>query len=269
MHELINLFNNTWDAASSLSSNQAFSNVLSALLGALFGSLSGYWFNRKLEKNRTNERYLIQRKNTIYSPVYKQLLALRRYLQSIDKYKNKSTDIKLNEERYYGRRIFPFHIWTDINQDIRKVYISSKQRGAMDALIKRIEDHESNEANVDIRIENIRQKFVEKYSSKLNNPDKFSGLSYGFKSDLRAFIFPTEKGKDLRQSLIKDITNEYSFSDITAGKKVDILISELKVEDTIVVINDSFKALIHATDEAISVFESTISDIVNKYEGGV
>lgn len=272
MSEVLHFLSSVWDSFSQAFSNQAFSSVFSALLGALIGSLSGYWFNRKLEKSRTNERYLIQRKNTIYSPVYKTLLALRRYLQYIDGQENKSTNIKLKEDRYPSRRSFDFHIWKDINQDIRKVYISPRQRDVMDALIKQIHAYELLETRVDKKIVRIRDNFIEKNKSKFktDNPRYKPNASYAISSSLKWFIYPDNGSEEsARTTLTKGLLDAYNFDEPTAKKEANALIAKMKRSKTRDEINVSFAALLHATNEAINVFESTISDIVNKYEGGV
>lgn len=279
MSEFIGLLESVWGGLLHIFSNQAFTNVFSALLGALFGSISGYWFNRKLEKNRMNERYLIQRKNTIYSPVYKRLLALRRYLQYIDGRENKSTDIKLKEDRYSDSRSFDFHIWKDINEDIRKVYISAQQRDAMNILIDAIKGHALLETRVDKKITRIRDNFLEKNKDKLKSSAQPAkpyqtyqpNGSYIIVSALKWYIYPTgdSDDKSTRAALTKGLFEAYTFDESEAENEANTLIAKMKKKKTQSEINTSFSVLLKATDDAVEVFESTIGDIVNKYEGGV
>ena len=133
-----------WSWFTGLFSSDAFSNIFSALLGAVIGSISGYWFNQRLEKNRTNERYQIQRKNVVYSPIYKKLLALEKYLEECHKAKSVLIDIEFQEERYsYGRNTFKFHLWGEVNQDIRKNYLLDEQRLAIEKLVEAVKEHEA------------------------------------------------------------------------------------------------------------------------------
>jgi hypothetical protein len=89
------------NAINSLFTNQAFIAFASALAGAIVGSVTGYIFNSRLEKQKSKERYWIQRKNTIYSPIYKSLLSLREYLEFVKESDPPFIRIEFESEKSY------------------------------------------------------------------------------------------------------------------------------------------------------------------------
>ncbi len=281
MDGLISLFTDvwntigaTWTSFTSLFSSEAFSNVFSALFGAVIGSISGYWFNRRLEKNRTNERYQIQRKNVIYSPIYKKLLAFEKYLSELQNNKVVLIDVEFKEKEYgYGRKTFRFFIWDEINQDIRKNYLLDTQRVAMDGLVVAVNEHKALVARVQKDIEEIVDNFTEKHKGALKQPaaqyqmfrvdviNQLSALA-GVDAYYRTSTSP-------REAIKQRITDEYSFSSQSIQQESNTIVRKLTSRQSFRTLEKSFLNVQKLSEEATSVFEKKIRETINKYEGGL
>lgn len=256
----------------SVFSNPELSNVLSALLGAVFGSLSGYWFNRKLESSRTKERYLIQRKNTIYSPIYKQLLSLKQYLNGVNSSNNKSVDILLKEAQYsHSGSSFKFLIWTDVNKDVRKSYITAEQRIAMERLITHIAVQHDLQEQIKADINSLISAIIQKYYSAKKSAVNSNLIKNTLGSYLESYVFPYSHTSEhyIKQRLTTDLNNYYTISDEESSELIDSLLMDVKKLSSYQKIDRSLQELIDANDAAIELFELIIRDIINRYEGGL
>lgn len=263
-----------WTWFTGLFSSEAFSSVFSALFGAVIGSISGYWFNRRLEKNRTNERYQIQRKNVIYSPIYKKLLAFEKYLSEQQTNKVVLIDVEFKEKEYgYGHKTFRFFIWDEINQDIRKNYLLDTQRVAMDELVMAVNEHKALVARVQKDIEEIVVNFMEKHKGSLKQPppryQSFRGDAINQLSALAGVDAYYRTSTSPREVIKQRITDGYSFSSQSIQQESNAIVRKLTSRQSFKTLEKSFLNVQKLSQEATFVFEKKIRETINKYEGGL
>lgn len=266
----------SWLWFTSLFSSEAFSNVFSALLGAVIGSISGYWFNQRLEKTRTNERYQIQRKNVIYSPIYKKLLAFEDYLTERESKGLLSIDVEFKENKYsyYGGSKFRFYIWDEINQDIRKNYLLDTQQVAMAELIEEINKHEQLLVSTQKDINGIVANFIAKHSGSLEqSAAKYQVFSSDAPRLLAGFVgideYSRNASNDPVETLKELIAKEYNLTPQLIGKESKRLIEMLEAEPTVLALKPSFDNIKKLSTAAKEVFENKIRDTIKRYEGGL
>lgn len=266
-----NIFSSVGGYLTGLFNNQSFTNVFSALLGAIVGALSGYVFNRQLEKNKTRERYLIQRKNTIFSPIYKQLLALKNYLENA---KNLRVSVEFSDKDSYGN--FNFSIWDSIKKDVRRSYIDPRVQAQLDSLTKRILSQQKLQLLVFKDVRDLSQQFITRNSPFLKMAVVVNGPaqtvpSPNIETILVESIMPyrLHASQNEREYLINTLSNAYTFSHNECENHADTLLKEVKKLPSFKRLKRSLKQLIIFTDELISVFAIYINRIIEEYEGGV
>lgn len=256
-----------------LFSNQAFSNVFSAMFGAVIGSLTGYYFNRALEKSRTKERYLIQRKNTIYSPIYKQLLALVEYLENVRDGRTRGAryviEVEFSDASTYGTR-FNFDIWESIKKDIRKNYIDPSYREMLENLTEKIKAQGALHEIINGEVASIVAEFTsahnDAYIQTTNNPVSIqSTMSQALSSCLIPYG-PPQMGNQLMKEIF---SQRYTFDEDTASKYIDGLVKKAKRIKTYKQLQPGLDELIESTKRVADSFSGIIDKIVNEYEGGI
>lgn len=262
-----------------LFSNPAFANVFSALLGAIVGSVTGYAFNRQLEQKRTKERYLIQRKNTIYSPLYKQILALHEYLHGttkLDSLNNRqqlfTISVSLSDE-YSGYNDFNFSIWEDIKKDIRKNYIHTDQQAELENLTLKINTQLQLQNKVSNDIDQIAEVFMRTHETSLKQPTSPQqpapnpkGIITG---GMHQAMFPYGSTGNAKDFMVRNLFQYYTFSTAEMNHHVEELLETAKKLRSFGKLKRELRALVALTDQTANSFGGIIDKIINQYEGGI
>lgn len=262
-----------------LFSNSAFANVFSALLGAIVGSVTGYAFNRQLEQKRTKERYLIQRKNTIYSPLYKQILALHEYLHGTTKLDNLNNrqqlftiSVSLSDE-YNGYNDFSFSIWEDIKKDIRRNYIHTDQQVEMENLTLKINAQLQLQDKVNKDIDQIAETFMENHETSLKQPTSPQQPAPNPKGVITGGInqamFPYNSTGNPKDFMARNLSRYYTFSTAEMDQYTEELLQTGKKLRSFGKLKHELRALVALTDQTADSFGGIIDKIINQYEGGI
>lgn len=265
------LIGGVWRWFLDLFESQAFSNVFSALLGAVVGSVSGYVFNRQLENTRTKERYLIQRKNVIYSPIYKELLALRAYLKEVEEH-TKGFQINIEfDDRNQWSRSFNFHIWEDIKKDIRKTYVTDVQRIGLDELTAKIKNQLALQDTIRKDILKLGKKFkLDNVSEEKPVPDKYASKPEEKVANVLWDILTSHSSlRKAKSELIEYFPGVYTFSESDRETIATKVIAKARRLNSYRSLKPNLRSLIETTDEVLELFDRTISGIIKKYEGGL
>jgi hypothetical protein len=248
--------------------NQSFAGVFSALLGAIVGSISGYVFNARLERQRSKERYWIQRKNTIYSPIYKTLLSLRDYLHQAATSPRPFIRIEL-EHDYNIYNAFDFTLWQSIKRDVRYDYVPENLRLPLDELTSKLGLQEASQQMLTIRWKQITENFMKSNKSIFDeNKHKNVNIDGGLYYTVETRFFPPNIKKE---NPITNYLNNY----VKENHKKDIPQLVKKLEKKLIdvyeykTLRSTLSKCIHYTDYSIEEYRRLITQIITAYEGGV
>lgn len=251
-----------------LFANTSFVGVFSALLGAFVGSVTGYYFNARLEKQRSKERYWIQRKNTIYSPIYKMLLALMEYLQSVAS--TTHPFIQIEYERDYERYdIFNFSLWEAIKKDVRYDYIPENLKDTLADLHKKLRLQEYLQEMLMLRWNDITKDFLKSHKDIFDEEKtKPSSLSERLAREAQSQLFPANSN---RENAMMSLLHSYVKED--RKKDLNLIIKNLEKKLKAVreynELRPSLTKTIRATEYAVNDYRKLITQIITAYEGGV
>lgn len=123
----------------------AIITAATGLFGVFIGSIISYNFNKKLSNNALKARIIIGRKNLIFSKLYKELIKIKKSLDSLPKecfyfelntnvVDTSITNIKYRDGFYFKREYYEkssFIIWKEMMDDIRKTQIPKEVKEAM------------------------------------------------------------------------------------------------------------------------------------------
>jgi hypothetical protein len=143
--------------------------AVASLFGAGVGSYTAYKYNVKLEKERIKERRAIQTKNTIISPIYKQLLGLKEYLDT-QQATAKHPKIIVYFAEYSRYNTYTFNIWESIKQDIRKRYVPQANRDELERLTQLIKEHMDLQDPDDPVEWAVSYRFYVDHKNQITNP---------------------------------------------------------------------------------------------------
>lgn len=250
-----------------ISNNQAFVALFSALLGAIVGSLSGYLFNRQLEKQKAKERYWIQRKNTIYSPLYKELLALKAYLSTVLNATERL--IRIEFENIERSDSFTFSMWESIKRDIRYDYIPDDLKKMLDELTQSIQMQISLQDTLFQKFKDIAKSFYDRNKDKFNeNMAKDVDVPGSLYHSIYNTIFPRRKPEE---SPIKNFIGNYikESNKRSVNRIATNLEKEVRETNEYRILKKELRKLLAKTDNTIEAFRSLIVKIISASEGGM
>lgn len=259
--DLINILKQT----KGLDANTIITAVV-GLLGVLVGAYISYYFSKKIADQSSKARFAIQRKNLIYSKIYKELIYMREQINLLPQdwfyFQLKTNLVKTEINKYSSSDYWiggkngyvapEFNVWKEIKSDIRITQVNSEVLSAMEALEKEI----INYFNCVNQFKEELQKTEQKMGLTMN---KFRSEQFFFthfdkekiiEQDLKVYSGQTPEWIKARKELISKVIDSILFSPF------------LKYSE------ENFKQLVEKTDEAYSTLEKLIKDIVNKYEYG-
>lgn len=234
------------------------------LLGVGIGSCISYQFSKKITNESSKARFAIQRKNLIYSKIYKELIYMREQIDLLpDKgfyfqLKTNLIDTKINNynidySKYWiaGKYdyIAPvFCVWKDIKSDVRITQVNHKVRVVM-----------TNLENAVINYFNSLNEFEIEFDKRNTDGNINSSLFFFIDSGKESFIREYIQERWQGQTVEWYSQKEESFFKI---------INPLSKSPLLKNCSDEFFLLKEKLDEAYFVLEQLITEIVNKYEYG-
>ena len=242
--------------------------IIGSLFGAAIGSYTAYRYNVTLEKERTKERRAIQTKNTIISPIYKQLLGLKEYIDK-QQIHYKRPEIIVYFTDYSRSNAYTFNIWESIKKDIRKRYVPQSNRDDLERLTKAIRGHMDLEFPEEPPDSEIAFRFYLKHKDDIIDAKRWNHhqLANIFKYHI--------EGSDSVQSPKKVVETclrqGFNLPDEKYAQYTEQLIEEVATahDEQYAQLEPSLECLIKTLDEVTASFEKMVDNIIEKYEGGI
>jgi len=249
-----------------------YSPALIGLFGVLLGAFIAYCFNRKMYKEQLIGRFAIQRKNLIFSKLYKEFVNIKKSLNSIPEgcfyFRFNISTIHHYNEKYFhfdGKNYdaADFILWNEMKNDIRKTQIPDrikkeisnlekaiiKYDNSLEKFIKKCEEKEKQE----------NEKMIEIYQRKELNKNSVFGLKYN------KIYFQDYSIKKVVESNIQ----EYGFQkNIELQDEIENVVKRVVDIGLLNMVEKDFKNMKIALDKTHNILYETIQEIVNKYEYG-
>jgi hypothetical protein len=247
------------------SPNYELTTALIGLFGVFVGSIISYYFNKKLHQENGKATIAIQRKNLIFSKLYKELINIKSSVNSLPE-KCVYFDIKTGSEGYHQnyndnstfyfyKNRYPladFKLWYEIKKDIRNTQIPDDIRVEMDKLQNYIESYLTSLSKSRSTIESILQKRKQE-----------SGIS--FLLDIELFYFE----KTAREIVTENIEKNHNSNTSLNVKEEMEIVANLIINNTSVLdVFTDFKNMSKQVNLTLEVLEKLIKRIVDKYEFG-
>ncbi len=233
------------------------------IIGVVVGAFISYLFTKRITTESSKARFAIQRKNLIYSKIYKELVHMKEQMDLLPSgsfYFHIRTNLLGHEiNEWYpsnysiaGIRDYvtpDFFVWKEIKSDIRRTLINNQILSIMNAL-----------EEVVILYEQSREAFLK----KLQDIEKRQGVS-ALSLDYTRFFFDNFDKSEFALESAKNFGGENS-QDLMGriGDFSDVITADKELKD----ISANFKKLKKALIEACMTLEELIKTIVKKYEYG-
>lgn len=239
--------------------------ILAGLLGVVVGSLISYYFSKKITNESSKARFAIQRKNLIYSKIYKELIYMREQIELLPEkgfyfqMQTNLVDTDVNDwsgSNYWivdnRDSIAPdFYVWKDIKSDIRITQVNNEVLGVMESLEKAI-----------LNYFNLIRKFRE----ELNNNEKEQNVKFNL--EITPFFFYDFNKEEYIEKDIKRYSGQ-TIEWMNARRELMLkVINPVMEKSFLQETKENFIILKDRVDGAYLTLEKIIKDIVNKYEYG-
>ena len=239
-----------------------YSPALFGLFGVLLGALIAYYFNRRIYKEQLIGRFAIQRKNLIFSKLYKESVNIKKSLNSIPKncfYFELNIDIDYPREKYFyfGENAYAmseFILWNEMKNDIRKTQIPGRIKKEMYNLEKAIIKYLDSLRKFNKRCIEMKEK--EKSNKIIIFEWKYDKIYYKDYSVEKIIAINIKKHGHGHQDNIK-VQNE-----------IENIVKRVIDRELLNVVEKDFENMKIALDKTNDILYKTIQEIVNKYEYG-
>jgi len=254
-------------------SNPEYNSAYIGLLGVLVGAFISYCFNKKIYREEAQSRFSIQRKNLIFSKLYKELIIVKKSLESLPsdgfyfEINIEGHGTGYRDDHFYiadeSYSKVDFFLWHEMKNDIRKTQVPERIKLKLDAVENALYDYfdllneykkqcEEKEAKTNKKMIEIYQKGIGNQNSKFClNYHKSYYKDFNIKHILEDNVknFGSTENNELKDE-IKTVLE--AVIDTTLLKKIEL----------------QFELVKTSIDEAYTILDKTIQDIVNKYEYG-
>lgn len=244
--------------------------IVGSLFGAIVGSVTAYRYNVKLEKERTKERRAIQTKNTIISPIYKQLLGLNNYLEERKSAQDHPVISVYFEDQPSSYYAYTFNIWESMKKDIRKRYIPKLKREQLEHMTNVIKSHINLQNDIDNDDTSIAYEFYDNHKSSIINSGQWNHhmLAGTLRYNVRA------NGNDIMiaaNEIEQQLRVGFSFSEAEYKRYAKQLAKQVmsKNDDYYEKLEPSLDNVIAVVDQVTMSFEEMVDNVIEKYEGGI
>jgi hypothetical protein len=239
--------------------------VLAGLIGVIIGSYISYFFTKRMTNESSKARFAIQRKNLIYSKIYKELTYIREQVEQLPdnwfyfQVKTNLVDTKVNRhgsDTYWlgGKHDYiapEFYVWKDIKSDIRITQVNNKVLNAMNALEKALINYFSS---------------INQFEKELKTSQEYQQINL----NLNAVLFFCNDFN--KEKFIEEDIKRYDgqTTEWVSNRREQLLkvISPLLETPLLQESKENFLLLKKELDTAYSTLEKVIKDVVNKYEYG-
>lgn len=243
-------------------------NVISALVGAVVGSLTGYIFNSSLEKKKSVGRYQVQRKNTIYSPIYKMLTSLLDFLhaKSIGSGGNYNSKVHITDSgETDGYHSFSLETWTSMQKDIRYEYVPNSIKQNMTTLRNGVNELLAIQDRAFREYDEISNTFFDKLQKEYSVSED---IRYGDVATalIKKYlvVYPTINDAEIAQLLKTAVADE---------KKALLLVKEFDNEVIAHTQIQEWRRIYRSIQEEVNLgiveVRKVISKVIKEQEGGL
>lgn len=225
--------------------------LIGALIGGTFSLLGSIWINSKQQKSQQS----IKKKNIIYSPIYDELVNIQNNIYTVNPYPSR---IAFDNE-WQAALPFPHYTaWERIKSDTRFLEVPEVLRKQMEKLEKSIELYISVRDKVNIEVQDIFNKTLQKNNLPLcsiqNIGDVLSSdILKNHKKDLYHEAFSFSSNDNIEQSL-KDSFNEQVYAECNQNE----IIIDLRIKQT---------NLLKVHKDTVDMLSLLIKTVLLKYEG--
>lgn len=254
----------------------ALITATAGLVGVLVGAFISYFFNKRINEENKKSRFAIQRKNLIFSKLYKELVYVRESLSSLPKdafYFRLSTNIiDTNETRgyyqdtfYFNKGQFPlarYGLWSDMKKDIRHTQIPQAIKNEFETLDNLIIEYFTALKKFDLKSSEIEKekgkKMIEIYQS--DSPSHKNSI---FNMNLEGLYYKNAKISDIIDETVK----QHRLSD-SVKEEMYSVVEQVIALDSLKETSAAFDKMIAQVDKTFDKLDELIQYIVNKYEYG-
>ncbi len=250
--------------------------ALSGLLGVLLGGFIAYYFSKRLSDSNNKARVAIQRRNLIFSKLYKELRPLKEALSSLPQgyfyTRIRTNAIKTDDTRdhreyiYIGDKRYPvgsFYLWNEMKHDIRKTQIPERIRndlarveGTLIAYFTASEDFKEQTKTVE---KNEGKRMIEIYHQNLGRQDTIFHIDFEMAS----------REDTAAQEIVDSTVKRYALPNtpefLSEMKRIVEIVLALPSLDSM---KTHFKSLVSNVDTAVSSIETLVQYITDEYEYG-
>lgn len=231
-------------------------NIMGALLGAIVGGIftligSMYVNNRQLTSN-----FEIKRKNTIYKPLYDELLEINKIITEENPY---PSYIVFRKEKQTIKRHPQIDAWNRINSDSRILEIPKCLKEQYNRLIKSIKEYEKIRSSVNQPINNVLNEQLEK---RFN----INRLMGNMGDIISSQILQSRFNEDFLKSHINFLNCEKNLSDEQVLELERALLSKCNELDEVKNIRTAYNDWIEEQNKTMKLLENLIIEVAIKYE---
>lgn len=237
--------------------------ALVGLFGVGIGAYISYHFSKKISNESSKARIAIQRKNLIYSKLYKELIDIKEqmsflpkngfYFQMITNGAQTNASRRWNDGRYFikGKQDYTapqFNTWRNIKSDVRITQVTSRVTVPMEEL----------ESAVINYFDSVNSFFAE-FNTRENK---------NYHIDPTIFYFDDFEPEEVIQASVRYHTNQSPEWISNRKHEVQKLVDTVLKKPYLQASKTNFHIFKEKLDIAYTALETLIKEIVNKYEYG-
>lgn len=275
-HNYIYIPNNNYNNFLSNVDINTLITVIVGLVGVLVGAFISYFFNKKINEENKKSRFAIQRKNLIFSKLYKELVAIKASLFSLPKdsfYFELSTNIvNTNETREHSWGSFHFKgenfplaqygLWNDMKKDMRHIQIPQTIKNEFEILDNLIVEYFTALKNFNLESDKI-EKEKGKKMIEIHQNNSPSNKNSRFDISLSGLYFKNARISDI----IDETAKRHGLSEVVKKEMYNVVEQIIKL-GSLKETSIAFDKMIAQVEKIFDKLDKLIQDIVNKYEYG-
>lgn len=248
--------------------------ALVGLLGVFVGAMISYYFTKRINEQASRSRIAIQRKNIIFSKLFKELLAFEQLIEQLplgSKYVEVRTPVvstdqtDSNDTFYLDDKSFTtpeYKVWSEMKNDIRRIQVPKKISSELDLLeLNVIAYFRAVEAFLDEKKkyeQGNRAKMIEAFQKEPRHENSVFYIDY-------SGIF--KEYPDAEQ-MIDTNKKRYALSNPIVLDEMRVIIQGVIEMDSRNEVVKCFNTMTSSLNKVVNLLDALIQDIVNKYEYG-
>jgi hypothetical protein len=248
--------------------------ALAGLIGVLIGALISYYFAKRISDYSNRSRIAIQRKNIIFSKLFKEHLALKEFFTQFpegSKYVEiitpiVSTNQTINYNTFYldnERYAKPeYRVWNEMKNDIRKNHVPKNLREHLDILEQSVRNYfVALEKFIDERRDfekNNNQKMIEFFQQDRQNQNSIFNIDYSGIFNVTPDI----------KSMVENNKKRYALKNESLLNEMQLIIQNVVNMNTRSTVIKYYDDMVASLKQVVELLDQLIQDIVDKYEYG-